>query len=254
MSASAPFKAYKVTNILNGMAYIGITTQTVAKRWRFHVSWATCGRKGVLADAIREHGEAVFSVEHLASARSRADLLALEQVLVAQERTLIWDGGYNVTEGGEGRHGYLMPEHERQAIRDRLRGVPKSPEHRAKLAAAKRGLKASPEARANMSRAGKGKTHSAEHVARQSASLIGRPKSLEHRAKLSAAKTGQKASAETRAKLSAMRKGRLLNLSPEQRAKRSAAHLGVKRSAETRAKVSAARQAYEAARRSAQSW
>lgn len=249
MSQRDVFKAYKVTNRLNGRAYIGITRREIRERWGHHISWAKGGRKGVLADAIRECGQDVFSLEHLASALSWDDLCSLEQVLIAQECTLVWDGGYNVTEGGEGSRGYLKSEAERQAISAKLLGVPKSPEHRAKLALAKTGQRISPEAKAKMSASHRGKPHSPEHVARQALANLGQKRSAETRAKVSAARTGQKASAETRAKLSAQRRGRKLNLSPEQRAARSVAHTGLRRSVETRAKLSAIRRACWAAKR-----
>jgi group I intron endonuclease len=249
MSQRDVFKAYRITNRLNGRAYIGITRRSLRKRWNSHVSWAKCGRRGVLADAMREHGAATFVLEHLASARTWKDLCAVEAALICQERTMIWDGGYNVTEGGEGMNGYIMSESHREAIRARVSGVPKSAEHRAKIALAKTGSKASAETKAKMSLARRGKAHSPEWVRQQALTTTGRPKSLEHRAKLSIAKTGQKASAETRAKLSALKKGRKLNLTPEQRAARSAAHTGLRRSVETRAKLSSIRRAWWASRR-----
>jgi hypothetical protein len=245
------FKAYKVTNRLNGRAYIGITRRTLRERWNSHTTWARGGRKGVLADAIREHGETAFVMEHLASAKTWEDLCAVELALICQERTLVWDGGYNVTQGGEGASLRLPGVSERRlaALKAKVCGVPKSPEHRAKLALAHVGLVASPETRAKMSAAGKGRPHSPEHVARQALANLGQKRSAETRAKVSAARTGQKASAETRAKLSAQRKGRKLNLSPEQRAARSMAHTGLRRSAETQAKLSAIRRAWWAAKR-----
>jgi group I intron endonuclease len=247
------FKAYKVTNRLNGRAYIGITRRSLRERWHSHLSWARGGRKGVLADAMRECGEGAFVMEHLASARTWKDLCEVETALICQERTMIWDGGYNVTQGGEGMNGYIMPESQREAIRARMLGIPKSPESRAKLALAKTGSKHTAETKAKMSAAHSGRPHSPDWVRRQAATLAGRPKSPEHRAKLSIAKTGQKASAETRAKLSALKKGRKLNLTPEQRAKRSEAHTGLRRTTETRARISAARRAYETARRAVSS-
>lgn len=73
-----------------------------------------------------------------------------------------------------------------------LKGVPKSPEHRAKIAAAMKGKKKSPEHVAKMSAAFKGKPNLA---------CRGKPLSEEHRAKLSAAHTGKTLSPEHRAKI-----------------------------------------------------
>jgi group I intron endonuclease len=253
MSSSGSFQAYKVTNQLNGRVYIGITRQKLRSRWMAHVSWAKCGRKGVLADAIREHGEAAFVMEHLASARTWDDLCAVELALICQERTTIWDGGYNVTQGGEGMNGYVATESHRRAISAKLKGVPKSAEQRAKLALARTGTTASPDTKAKMSAAHKGKSQSPEWVQRRMSATAGRKCSAETRAKISLARSIQKASAETKAEMSASRKGRKLNLSPEQRAAYSAAKTGLRHSAETRAKISAARRAREAAKRTQES-
>ena len=89
-----------------------------------------------------------------------------------------------------------------------VRGVPKAPEHRAKIAAANRGRTVSAETRAKISAAKKGKSNP-----KLSAALKGKKHSAEARARMSAAHRGElngfygkKHSAETRAKISAARK------------------------------------------------
>lgn len=74
------------------------------------------------------------------------------------------------------------------------KGVPKSPEHRAKIAAAMKGKRKSPEHVAKMSEALKGKPNLA---------CLGVPLTEEHRAKLSEAHRGKTLSAEHRAKIAA---------------------------------------------------
>lgn len=81
-----------------------------------------------------------------------------------------------------------------------LKGVPKSPEHRAKLAEANRG-----------------KTHSAETKAKMSAASRGRKKTLEHRAAISAGRTGIQFSDETRAKMAASARVRAMRLGERER-------------------------------------
>lgn len=143
---------------------------------------------------------------------------------------------------------------------------PRSPEHRAKIAAAHRGMKATAEARANMSAAHRGKSLPLEQRAKIAAA--GRGRSEEMRAKVAAAlraylqslsleerRTRMLAaqlvrnnglprkphSAETRAKMSAAQRGRPGHKpSEETRAKMSAAHRGKKMLKETRAKMSIA--------------
>ena len=106
-------------------------------------------------------------------------------------------------------------------------GVPKTAEHREKLAAANRGKKISDETKAKMSAAQKGRIVSEETRAKMRAASLGKPKSEAARAAMSAAKTGKpgrKLSEAEKANLSALRSGR--PLSEEHRAKLSAAKLG----------------------------
>jgi hypothetical protein len=116
--------------------------------------------------AIAKYGPENFSMVHLASARTRTDLAALEIILIEQENSF-WTGGvgYNLTRGGEGPRGTVMSDATRekkrlaslgrvptQATRDKLRisstGRTHSPEVRAKIGAARKGVPLSEERRA----------------------------------------------------------------------------------------------------------
>lgn len=96
-------------------------------------------------------------------------------------------------------------------LRRRIIGVPKSPEHRAKIGAANRRRTYGPASlatRAKMSASQRGRKHSDESRAKISAGNAGKKKppfSPEHRAKLVAKLTGRPVSQETRAKASAIR-------------------------------------------------
>jgi hypothetical protein len=72
-----------------------------------------------------------------------------------------------------------------------LAGVPKSAEHRAKLAAANRGKKLSEETKAKIGAAHRGKITSEATKAKMSAAALGKPKSDAARAAMSAAKKGK---------------------------------------------------------------
>lgn len=111
MVAESIFCAYRAANVLNGKAYIGITTQGVAVRWKQHVGLAKCRKSSPstpLFNAIRKYGAENFIVEHIASAASWADLLVTEIALIAQEGT--FGRGYNATRGGDGMRGYKFSE------------------------------------------------------------------------------------------------------------------------------------------------
>lgn len=94
--------AYKITNLVNGHAYIGITTRPLAERWTQHRSCAARAPRGKLHAAMRKHGVANFICEEIAQAASKAELVVLERGLVAAHGTYHTAGGYNLTVGGEG--------------------------------------------------------------------------------------------------------------------------------------------------------
>ena len=156
------FKAYRVSNRLNGKIYIGITARPIDERWREHVTYALRGTtKGPLASAIRKHGIASFDIEHIASAGSWEDLCAAEKMLIEQHGS--FGRGYNATRGGEGGTGLIWTE-EAKRIRvasylrtlerqggSILKGRPKSAEHRANIGAAHKGRVFSTETKAKMS-------------------------------------------------------------------------------------------------------
>lgn len=176
----------------------------------------------------------------------------------------------NQTNGGEGKSGftYTMSDDHKRAIGDAQRGVPKSPESVAKVAAALRGRKHTKEHKAKIGAASKGNQyrkgtkHSTETKAKIAAAGIGRkksseaieksaaahrgvPKSPEHRAKISESLKGISPgpkSAETRAKMSNYSSNR----SAEHRAALGAAFRGKPLSEDHRAKLSAAKKGRKA--------
>jgi hypothetical protein len=121
------------------------------------------------------------------------ELNVAEVHFIAALGTKAPNGGYNLTDGGEGRKGFHHSAEFNVATSARFKGKPKSAEQRAKMSAA----------------------------------MKGRKFSAEHRAKLAAAKKGRKLSATTRAKMSgrvAWNKGK--KTPPEVKAKISASKQG----------------------------
>jgi very-short-patch-repair endonuclease len=105
------------------------------------------------------------------------------------------------------------------------KGQPRTPETRAKIAAAQLGKRRgprSPEARERIAEANRRKAQDPVFRANLSAGHTGRVLSPEHRASITRASTGRTHTPETRAKMSAVQMGRVV--SPEARAKLSAAH------------------------------
>ena len=103
---------YKITNIKNGKAYIGLTTKSVCSRWKAHISNAFVKNvQYYLYKAMRKNGLDSFKVETLYEAVDLRELVAVEKGLIAQYGTLYSSNGYNQSSGGESRSGIkLSPE------------------------------------------------------------------------------------------------------------------------------------------------
>lgn len=94
---------YKITNKINGKAYVGKTTRTVQERWEEHLHDSTKKQyytNRPLYKAIRKYGSDGFTVETL----EKVDLEHLS------EREIYWieyfhtyTEGYNATVGGDGK-------------------------------------------------------------------------------------------------------------------------------------------------------
>lgn len=204
------FVAYLITNLITGKHYVGITTQTLARRWAGHCH----GGARNLHRAILKYGRENFFMEAIASSTNIEDLKALERLLIVQYDCLA-PAGYNLTGGGDG--GFNLAQESRDRISASKRGIPRSQETRAKLAAALLGKKRGPHSeshKAAIAAANTGFRHSPETRAKMSIERATRrypnrpPPSDQTIAKISASLTGKKASAETRAKMSATRTGR----------------------------------------------
>lgn len=96
-----PFLVYKISHG-DRPVYIGITTCSLAKRWREHRCAAKTGNEGVLYRAMRKYGEDAFSITLVYEATSKAEMFAVEKGLIAQYGTFAGSGGYNLTSGGDG--------------------------------------------------------------------------------------------------------------------------------------------------------
>lgn len=91
---------YKITNIINGKIYIGMTQRTVEERFQEHLkdSNRRTFEKRPLYDAIRKYGKEAFIVE------------TIEETDFPDKREVYWieyyqsfKYGYNATKGGDGK-------------------------------------------------------------------------------------------------------------------------------------------------------
>ena len=241
---------YMITNHVNGKTYIGVTRQRPANRWSGHKCDARKGIGNMLHQAMRKYGLDQFSFSVVASAVNLESLPELERILILQTNSHAdFHMGYNLTLGGYGVEGPsqstralmraaklnrpLSKEHAAM-ISAGNKGVPKSPEHIAKVAAAVR--QRAPYTRLPRSQASREKA---------SRTLKGRSPSLAAIEAGRAANLGKKHTAESRAKIGAARVG--IPRPAECVEKTAAAHRGMKRSDQSKAKMSLAQKARFAA-------
>lgn len=222
---------YEITNLVNGKNYIGQhTTENVDDGYM--------GSGMAIMRAVKKYGKENFKKEILLYAKNEVALNFFERSLVTPEFCAL-DSNYNLREGGGhgGRHSQetinkvlatkraWSPERKAAFTAKRsaaLKGIkkgPRSPETRAKIAAALKGKNKSPETKAKLSQARKGKKGAPrtpewlakiQETKRRNGTNKGRKLSPEHKAKISAAQKGKKISLETRAKMSIAAKNRAL--------------------------------------------
>ena len=144
----------------------------------------------------------------------------LEMALIgAIGRTAVGGPLVNLSDGGEGREGFRHSKETMEKLRgpkseaqsDRLRamagnwkGRKQTPEHSAKIRAARTGTRQSEETKRKISEKKRGVKHSLEQIAAKVATM-NRPEVV---AKIKVARSKQICSAETRAKMTAYRLGR----------------------------------------------
>jgi group I intron endonuclease len=145
---------YLITNKINNKFYVGKTKKSIQERFKEHITLANQGNITFLYNAIRKYGKENFEIQYLATAINEEQLNKLEmlwiKILNATEL------GYNMTLGGEGATPteYLKnkiretfkkyrnsPEGKQthlraaKALSKKLKGVPKSINHKNKIAA-----------------------------------------------------------------------------------------------------------------------
>lgn len=93
---------YRITNLINGKCYIGVTSRDPNFRWWEHQNTASSGKGFALHQAIRKYGSEHFSFEVICCTKSKEDLGLLEKQLIADNDSLCFGGhGYNMTPGGD---------------------------------------------------------------------------------------------------------------------------------------------------------
>ena len=130
---NAPAKVwivYLITCTTTGQQYIGQTSKRVATRWSAHVSHAAKGMTYPLQEAIRAHGEGVFTVATILCCKSKADTDWAEKHLINQYDTLA-PKGFNLI-AGVGMPGRVVSPVARARHSTTLRELWTDPEYRAR--------------------------------------------------------------------------------------------------------------------------
>lgn len=120
---------YLVTNLVNGLIYVGLTRATPEVRWAGHVRLSRRPDTD-LSRAIAEFGPEKFSLKVLESCTTIEELEKCEKKWIRDLDAQNPKVGYNRTAGGT--LGDLSPM-SRQKISNALKGKPKSEVHRANL-------------------------------------------------------------------------------------------------------------------------
>ncbi len=128
---------YKITNTVNGKVYVGQTRGDVDVRWSQHVSDAKGNRKGcpMLYRAILKYGKESFVVTPIYIASTQEELDYLEQVAIAQFKSLDPVYGYNIRNGGARGTFNAASRSKMSKSASRVRHLQWTPERRAKHSA-----------------------------------------------------------------------------------------------------------------------
>jgi len=96
---------YKITNVLNGHAYVGATTLSLPRRFAYHLKKGRGACRAVAA-ALKEYGRENFKAEVLMEASSLDEMFLIERQMIQTHGTYVGGGsGYNLTFGGKGGAG-----------------------------------------------------------------------------------------------------------------------------------------------------
>jgi group I intron endonuclease len=189
-------------NPITDKGYVGQTSGTMLERWRGHIKER---RNRAFSNAIRKYGPDAFEHQVLSVADSQSQLDNLERIWIILLQTKA-PNGYNLTAGGEaGTLGYKHTPEALEKISRASASRTMSVEAREKIAAAHRGVPLSPEHRAKLalsSRTRIRKPCSMETRKKIAQALTGKPLSALHRANVGNAQRGKKQSEKRKANTS----------------------------------------------------
>lgn len=126
------YLVYKISNTVNDRLYVGLTTNGLEKRWREHRCAANINVDKPLYRAMRLHGVDKFTIELLYEATSVEDMRQAEIRYIAELKTHVNDGGYNLTDHGYKYGDVTRPRGEdnyKAKLTEEMVAFIRSPEH-----------------------------------------------------------------------------------------------------------------------------
>lgn len=111
-------KIYIITNKINNKQYIGVTKNTLEKRWKSHLY-----DNNVISQAIKKYGKENFTIEVVYNCNSMEEAYELEPKFIAEHNTK-YPNGYNISDGGKGSQvgkRKPTPESVKQKIRESIK-------------------------------------------------------------------------------------------------------------------------------------
>jgi group I intron endonuclease len=116
---SKEYIIYKITNLINGKIYIGVTSRPdIRSRFIEHISGSNwSGRKSILHIAISKYGKDNFNIEIIEKTDSIENMFILENKYIIKYDSFYLNGkGYNMTFGGEGRVNSVTTEETKKLL------------------------------------------------------------------------------------------------------------------------------------------
>lgn len=217
---------YKHTNLLNSKSYIGITSQSVQRRWQNGYGYSLNNQ--LFAKAIKKYGWENFEHTILEECSSLEEANRQERYWINYYHTYIGDplcNGYNMTLGGDGTTGYICSDEAKEKIRSKATGRLHSEETKQKIS----------EATTGEHNPFYGRHHSPETIEKIRQSRAGYTHSQETRQKISEAQKGKVVSEETRQLLSKVLKGKKRSEESRLRIKEAQRKIANERTSEERA-------------------
>lgn len=93
---------YKITNLINGKSYIGMTSRSIEARFNSHLSAVRQGSKFRFHNAIRKYGVDCWEISILAENDDLDVIRSIEEQMISEHKTTLKNFGYNAKPGSCG--------------------------------------------------------------------------------------------------------------------------------------------------------